>query len=543
MARRRRSRVSDFIQGFEEGFDSVGRVLDDIEMTKIAKAAPETSEGFTAEQGAQLEAAAKSGQYDIGYDEAAKAYTVTPKADPSQVGRIAQQGVTDFLGNRTAGSMSEGQVDRARTMAQAGVLGRSNPAEAMRLRQQVKAGERDDARWDRQTKEWDRQDADQQKKDEYDRGRQEVFSSLRFGRNQQEFAKQQADYQKALAEHEAAKAEGKAVGAAPTAPVRPEYSLGDSLADRAALIEHDAKHGKLDARSFGEFTDLLNKAQSEGYEKALRLAQSGAPAAEVAKAFNASGKMQLDPAAIVSDKVVKGKDGVETRVLQIKDAQGNLRTVNTLAELDALGKANEVFTRFYQSEQNRRGNEQLQLAKNSDARAGAAAARTANDAAQEKADKVAKADAAVAIFKERNPNASAAELEAVRRGVIEAVPTADKNAPAEVKLAQAYRRAGLAKDDAEALRMATQSKSDSPEKTRAEIYGKALAANFGNAEQAKKATDEAMSYLFPGGGSAAPAPTAKPAKPLENVTPADIKATAQKYGISEDEVRRRLGMK
>ena len=322
---------------------------------------------------------------------------------------------------------------------------------------------------------------------------------------------------------------------------------------RAALVAHDAKYGKLDTRSFGEFSDMLNKVQSEGYERALRLAQSGAGVAEIAKAFNASGKVQLDPAAIVSDKMVKGKDGVETRVLQFKDQNGDIRTINTVAELDALGKAGEVFSRFYQAEGNRRGNEQLQLSRNADSRAGANQGEAQAARAEAKTEKRDKADSAVALFKDKHPNASDAEINAVRTGIMKAVPETDGNAPSQVKLARAALEARVpgVTDMASALNWAKTNNDKSRDAVRADMYGKALAANMGNAEAAKTATESAMEYLRKasesdsGTGKATPGRSAsgKVLQVPQNVTPEDIASTARKYGVSEDEVRRRLGLK
>lgn len=525
------------VQGARLGLDAYNQAKDRereerkrSELEAIADAKPEELSGFTAEQGDQLRAAAESGQYDIGYDETKKSYTVTPKADPTQTGVIAQQGVTDFLGKRSAGSMSQEQQDSARQLAMAGVLTKYDPQEGMRIRREVKAQEREDQRWNRENE-------DRAKLKEYEEGRKAVFSGSRFGAAQNQYQQQMTEYQSKLEKYEADKAAGKSgpeLGLPPVAPTRPEYSIGDSLADRAALIDHDAKHGKLDSRTFGEFTDLLNKVQTEGYEKVLRLAQSGAPIQEVAKAFNSTGKAQFDPALVVSDKVVKGKDGVETRVIQYKDPQGNTRTINTVAELDSLGKAGEVFNRFYQSEQNRRGNEQLQLSKNADARAGASAAT-------ELADKKGRADAAVALFQQRNPNATPAELEAVRRGVIDVNPDA-KGAPAEVKLAQAMVNAGLAQDMRSGLEMALTKKTQDPGELHKEFVAAGI-KNMAKPEDAVASADkvmETMGYSKNNGRWGMPAPAKTPK--LQNVTDADIKATAQKYGITEDEVRKRLNL-
>lgn len=502
----RRNRVAEFFEGFEKGYGAVGTVMRDIELSKIANEQPTTSEGFTAEQGDQLRAAAESGQYDIAYDESKKGYTVTPKAG-GETGVIAQQGVTDFMGQRTAGTMTPSQANNAKTMAMAGVLKKYDPVRGMQMEQQAIAGQRDELRFGREQKSWERQDEEVAKQKEYEEGRKGLFSSSRFGQNQQSYNQAMTDYQKRMADYEGAKASGKTgpeLGLAPVAPARPEYSVGDALADRASLIDHDARFGKLDAKAFGEFTDLLNKVQSEGYEKTLRLAQSGGSIQEVAKAFNANGKVQFDPANVVSDKMVKNKDGVETRVIQFKDGQGNTRTINTVAELDSLGKAGEVFNRFYQSETNRRGNEQLQLSKNADARA-------ATSATTEQNDKAAKATAAVELFKQRNPNATAAELEAVRRGVIDINPDS-KNAPSEVKLAQAMVNAGLAPDMRSGLEMALTKKTQDP----GELHKDFVAAgikNMAKPEDAVASADkvmETMGYAKTNGRWAMPA-SAKPA--------------------------------
>lgn len=484
----RRNRVAEFFEGFNQGYGTVSKVLQDSEMRKIASEQPTTSEGFTAEQGDQLRAAAESGQYDIAYDEGKKGYTVTPKAG-GETGVIAQQGVTDFMGQRTAGTMTPSQANNAKTMAMAGVLKKFDPVRGMQMEQQAIAGQRDELRFGREQKNWERQDEEVAKQKEYEEGRKGLFSSSRFGQNQQSYNQAMTDYQKRMADYEGAKASGKTgpeLGLAPVAPARPEYSVGDALADRASLIDHDARFGKLDAKAFGEFTDLLNKVQSEGYEKTLRLAQSGGSIQEVAKSFNATGKVQFDPANVVSDKMVKNKDGVETRVIQFKDGQGNTRTINTVAELDSLGKAGEVFNRFYQGEQNRRGNEQLQLSKNADARA-------ATSATTEQNDKAAKATAAVELFKQRNPNATAAELEAVRRGVIDINPDS-KNAPSEVKLAQAMVNAGLAPDMRSGLEMALTKKTQDP----GELHKDFVAAgikNMAKPEDAVASADKVMETM------------------------------------------------
>lgn len=126
------------------------------ELDEIAKAKPVESSEFTPEQGQQIEAAAAGGKNHIGYDDQAKAYMATPKLGegemgPAQPQEIARQTtMTDFLGKKTPGTMSPAQVTNARQLAMADVISKSDPIQGMRLQREVKQGERDDKRWERE---------------------------------------------------------------------------------------------------------------------------------------------------------------------------------------------------------------------------------------------------------------------------------------------------------------------------------------------------------------------------------------------------------
>jgi hypothetical protein len=127
----RKSNMQDFLDNFNAVYGTTRKVKQDMELAGIANAKPEQSQGYTAEHGAQLEAAANAGA-DIGVkykdDGTFDTYTVTFKQSDSQTGApaqpqtIAMQGVTDFLGKRSVGSMSEAQVNSAKLAASAGVL-------------------------------------------------------------------------------------------------------------------------------------------------------------------------------------------------------------------------------------------------------------------------------------------------------------------------------------------------------------------------------------------------------------------------------------
>jgi len=160
--------------GFESGVNSASKLIQiyqaakqQQELSGIADAKPENSTGFTAQQGSDLQAAADSGQYDIGFDEGKGAYTVTPKSDPSQVGVIAKQGVTDFLGNRTT-TMDPAQVDSARQRAMAGVLMKTDPVTGIRLMREAKLDDQNEQRfaWDKSRNEREIRQGDQAEKDQ-----------------------------------------------------------------------------------------------------------------------------------------------------------------------------------------------------------------------------------------------------------------------------------------------------------------------------------------------------------------------------------------
>jgi len=155
--------VREFFDGFNQTYSATKKVMQDAELNKIATANPEQSQGFTAEDGQHLEAIAnaKDANGKPYYSLTANpdgSYAVTDNSNPeSPATVIAQHGITDFMGQRQAGPMSDGQVASARQRAMAGVLAKSDPIAAMRLSREVTQGERDDQRfaWDKARNERD----------------------------------------------------------------------------------------------------------------------------------------------------------------------------------------------------------------------------------------------------------------------------------------------------------------------------------------------------------------------------------------------------
>ena len=132
--------------GFQAGTNLAKNALDVYDRTKTrrgladAYAAPEQLQGYTAEQGAELEAAAKSGLYDIGMrtNDAGEfqGYTVTPKASPEMQGIVAPSQVSDYRGTRVQGQFDPAQLRGLQTQQAAQVYREmGDPARAAELEQ------------------------------------------------------------------------------------------------------------------------------------------------------------------------------------------------------------------------------------------------------------------------------------------------------------------------------------------------------------------------------------------------------------------------
>jgi hypothetical protein len=172
------------------------------------------------------------------------------------------------------------------------------------------------------------------------------------------------------------------------------------------------------------------------------------------------------------------------------------------------------------------------------ARADAAARRQAASDSQARKEAETRANAAVALYKQNNPSATAADLEAVKVGIISAAPgTVGKDAPATVQLAKWALDAKVpgVNSMADALVWANQSRTQSREEFARDIYGKAVTASQGSAKEAEKVTRQALEFFdamstaraggAPAPGAPAPAPTgAAGAAPLVFNTMAEAEA-------------------
>ena len=341
---RRRSGVQDFLNNFNAAFNATRQVGQAYEIANVANAKPVQSDELTDEGSAKVQAAAADSSKQIGYDEGTKAYMATPKlaedemgpAQPVEVARARP--MTEFLGKRIEGSMTPEQVSGAKFKAMADVVSKYDPLQGMRMQREAKQGERDDKRWEREDKQ-------ATEDDEYKRGLQAEFAQTAYGKRIGDYATQMQAYEQYQAKLKSGAAP-ETLGAPPPMPQRPSYSVAESLADNGRLLAFKASKGKADPAELLQYAERFQKVTEEGYGKALKLAQGGAPLEKVIEQFNQTGSVKLDPAAVVSDQMVPGADGVPARVIKVRDASGNVQTINALSELDAIGQAESYFNRF-----------------------------------------------------------------------------------------------------------------------------------------------------------------------------------------------------
>jgi hypothetical protein len=427
--------VADFLTAFNQAYNTTDRVVQDFEISKIANAKPQESQGFTPEQGDQLRAAAESGQYDIGYDDAKGGYTVTPKADPAQTGVIAQQGVTDFMGQRTAGTMTDDQANSARQRAMAGVVMRSDPVRGTAMMRDITRDQRDTERYG-----WEKARNERQMRIDQDADADKALMS-------DVDAKVGEWFQSRLANPDGTQRQAGVDDHLAASQYRASQLMAAGKTDAAGQVMKE-----YNAQSLVKI-QLESAQRNEALGKTAAALASGDLAAvrEFYNQYIPDGARVTDVKQGPKGEIVIQRerlDGTPLPATTMKDTGQLLASLNTFKDPMAL----------YNWSQNEFRNN---LALKAENRAATQFAQGQSDRAQTKADAEARANAAVTLFKERNPSATQAELDAVRRGILEPVPTADKNAPSEVKLAKAMVDAGLAPDMRSGLEMAITKKSQS----------------------------------------------------------------------------------
>lgn len=519
------SRAASLIDGFNAMYDTIGRVQRDRDMRQAATAMPTMDEGFTPEQGADLQAAANSGKYDVQYDEASKAYKVIPKSDPSQVGTIAPGQRQTFMGQVQNKPMDEAGISRARQAAMAGVLDKHGDIEgAARIRDRMSAEEdrtfnreraRTTAAREDQRFAWEKQGKDQEQA--YREGLSATIDTTVFGQRSKAFQAAQSKYEADMGEYRKKVEAGDASAMPPPQPPMPTMTSSEKLLDAAKMVAYKAQHGKAAPEEIMKVSEQMAALGQEGYKRFLDMAHSGAPLTAVVEAFNAQGKVQIDPSSIVEDKKVKRAGGIESRLITYKLPDGRTQTIDTAAGLAELGETDKLLKLAKQEHDQRNQDRQAAVQERqvgvSEGNLGVSRAAEGRHQAEFRAGasgREAKAAEAKLNAEMLDPATTPARRHEIR-GILDqaaaAKPGGAANEPADVKLARVAMGAGMFTDMKDALAWAVRNKDSSPDKVKADLYAKALTA-LGSPAAAKKATEEGMAYLYPNGaagGGAAPA--------------------------------------
>lgn len=452
--------MSSFASRFKAGSDIAEDLINTYEMGQRKKAFGEIASAqdapdFTAEERAAMEAKANAVDatgkpiFTMGTDAQGNVTsTLNQDAVPGAVqdaytpAAMARSGV-NYLGKTYDAPLSDGQRLGAQQQAMAGVLDKSGDIEgAMRYRQQAQQG----ALADRQLAQGDARFANDQ----------EMFKLNK------ESAERQAEAAKVKAAQDAA---GR--------------HINDVLQKNGGDVRKAAAQMMTETGSGGlEGVNVSYEVGRDGMGRFVKVLPDGTRDAGQPIKPGAEGDLQVwhQITSAISDPKTVG------------DWYGDKLKRELEAEKTKSDQANK--DRGFKLQEGSLGIQQAQLglsqSSHNEKRADTAALRTAG-----------------VEYEAARQQGSETGMKAATLKLIQAGGTApggsNANDPAEVKLANAYIRAGLAGNLAEGLQLATSSKDSSPDRLRAGIYGKALTAKAGNATQAQKATEEAMAYLLPGG--------------------------------------------
>lgn len=168
--RNRRSAVSDFFAGFNEGYNTLNQVAQDIQMQRAATAEPEFAgatldqaqpstepaksvqmNGQEARQVGPEQATPDSGKTGLGVNQGVKLSKIEPirmEATMQALPEVAKVQQRYQIAGRDVNPNDTASVDRGRTLAMADVMARYDPAQAMRMRSDLTRQERDDQRFE-----------------------------------------------------------------------------------------------------------------------------------------------------------------------------------------------------------------------------------------------------------------------------------------------------------------------------------------------------------------------------------------------------------
>lgn len=343
-----------------------------------------------------------------------------PAAATQQPTTFKPQTHTTYLDKTTVGTLTPEQIGAGKTDY---IKGRAselfNPNLGLKRLREMRDEDREDFKFGLFKTKAAQEAKELKKQQDADKAEQEEFGKTATGQAFAQHAKDVDAWQKTMAERDAAAKAGQPMpGDAPPMPQMPAVPLPQSIADTMqTMFARQQAGGKVDMAALATAGQALKKAQDEGVTSVLRAAQDGATIEQIAKMFEGQGAMRFDPASVTSDTTVQRADGMTSRVIQYTNpVTGKTETIDTLADLSALGKAGEYYKRAVDG-LDARGKAALRQSQvnYNNARAGLAAAKAGGAAipagaagAPATAQPPSLADATVAHIAQLNSSAPAA---------------------------------------------------------------------------------------------------------------------------------------
>lgn len=274
-----------------------------------------------------------------------------------------------LLGKTYDQPLTDDQMKAARTDSLKGRISELfNPVRGLKQMRELELQDQEDFKFGLFKTDAKRKQEEQAREDAADKAEREAFANTAIGSASSEFAKGFEEYNKAKAARDKAIQEGAAPESLPPMPAMPvmrEISVADSLKDSINLqLARAQAGGKMNQEKLSLLVQAYQKANDEGYTRALTAANDGAPIDRVAELFNKAGKMRFDPANVVGDDQVEDQYGAKQRVISVYDPETKKTTkINVGAELAALGQAGASLDRLYKLSQINANNATIGLRK------------------------------------------------------------------------------------------------------------------------------------------------------------------------------------
>lgn len=503
-----RSGAAAFINGLTNGYELGRKMYKDYELGQVMSATPEEATGYTAQDGEQLKAMAEAKDengkpyYTIGNDDKGN-YTVTPNfgEDPKQI--VMQQGTrTSFLGQDYDGTLTPEKMSAIRNSKMADVLAKYDPLQAEAIRRGNKQAELTDI----QIKGAERQD--------------------RLAQRQEDQQNLMDNINNSVSEYARSRVKPDANGHAPDFTHDDFYEISKErtrlLADNG-LFDQAQASANTALQYYGNKLEVEKKQREQDVGNAVALASRG----DYKAAINAYNKYLPD--GFTATDVVKNNDGSYT-VNRVDSATGKpaapMQISNDrefLAGLQSLTDSKALLAQKQQEFMN-----QIQMAQL----------------------KVQQGHLAVSQGQLGVSQGQLAETQ--KNGNLNRFVT-QSNIALRNAAASAYEDGNMSDAQGNAIRAGITLPSVIPKGTGTDIK----VDQMGNIVAEQKRSDGSAvvnTYTAEGkqrGSITIPAPVASGQNPahgssgttLKNVSQEDIAATAKKYNISEEEVKRRLNIK